>query len=247
VLARLGALFDRLAARPGIDEVVPSFSRFHGELLAARAGGDRERIEIALSRVYCVVHGSGGAYAPGERREFERLGGYWCHAGGIEPLHLAAPFIEPGSRLADYGAGNGLQGLLLQHLYPHRLTTLIELGGPMIEQGRRLQSLLEIPEERVRWVHASIVDVPPRDFDVIYLYRPLRPEGAGRAFYEMFSREVARAGHPVTIVSVADCLKDFLPAGFRVVHDDGQVAIFSNQSSPPAAHAGCAAAAGGHP
>lgn len=231
MLARLGALFDRLAARRGIDEVVPSFLRFHRELRDARACGDAEQVEVALARLYCVIHGSGGAYAPGERQEFERLGGYWCHAGGIEPLHLAAPYIGAGSRLADYGAGNGFQGLLLQHLYPHRLTTLIELGGPMIEQGRRLQSLLGIPPERVRWVHASVVDVPPSEFDVIYLYRPLRPQGAGRAFYETFSREVVRAGHPVAIVSVADCLKDFLPSAFRVLHDDGQVAIFSNQRS----------------
>ena len=232
MLERLGALFDQLAARPGIDLVVPSFTRFHRELLEARAGGDPERTEVALARLYCVIHGSGGAYAGEERREFERLGGYWCHAGGIEPLHLAAPFIGPESRVADYGAGNGFQGLLLQHLYPHRLTTLIELGGPMVAQGRRLQPLLGIPEERVRWLHASIMDVPPREFDVIYLYRPVRPEGEGRAFYEMFSREVAQADHQVTIVSVADCLKDFLPATFRLLHDDGQVAIFDSQGLP---------------
>jgi hypothetical protein len=99
----------------------------------------------------------------------------------------------------------------------------------MVVQGRRLQPLLGIPEERVRWLHASIMEVPPREFDVIYLYRPVRPEGKGRDFYEMFSREVARAVNPVTIVSVADCLKDFLPATFRLLHDDGQVAIFSNR------------------
>ena len=38
----------------------------------------------------------------------------------------------------------------------------MELGGPMIEQGRRLQALLGIPEERVEWVHANIMEVPPR-------------------------------------------------------------------------------------
>ena len=58
---------------------------------------------------------------------------------------MAAPFFTPETRFVDYGAGNGLQGLLFQHLYPHRLTTLVELGGPMIEQGRRLQALLGIP------------------------------------------------------------------------------------------------------
>jgi hypothetical protein len=230
-LARVGELFDELATRPGIDEIVPSFGKFHRELLLAREGGDADAIETALARLYCVVHGSGGAYAPPERQEFERLGGYWCHAGGLEPLHVAAPFFGPETRFADYGAGNGFQGLLFQHLYPHRLTTLVELGGPMIEQGRVLQALMGIPEERVAWVHASIMEVPPRRFDVIYLYRPVRPEGEGRAFYAMFAREVEQAGHPVVIVSVADCLRDFLSPAFRVVHDDGQITCFTNESA----------------
>lgn len=226
-LARVGGLFDELAALPGIDDDVPSFLKFHGELTAARESADQDAIETALARLYCVMHGSGGAYEETERAEFDRWGGYWCHAGGLEPLHLAAPYIGAETRFADYGAGNGLQGLLFQWLSPHRRTTLIELGGPMIRQGRRLQELLGIPAERVEWVHASILDVPPRDFDVIYLYRPVRPEGAGRAFYEMFAREVALAPHPVTIVSVADCLRDFLPPVFRILHDDGQVVIFA--------------------
>ena len=232
VLARVGELFDALASRPGIDAAVPSYLKFHRELQQARETGDEDRIETALARLYCVVHGSGGAYAEVERAAFDKLGGYWCHAGGLEPLHLAAAYFTPETRFADYGAGNGLQGLLFQHLYPHRLTTLVELGGPMIEQGRRLQALIGIPGERVDWVHANIMDVPPGRFDVIYLYRPVRPEGEGRAFYAMFAREVAAAGHPVTIVSVADCLKDFLPPEFRVLHGDGQVTCFTN--APPA-------------
>ena len=231
-LARVGALFDALALRPEVDDVVPSFLKFHRELQAAQETGDEDRIETALARLYCVVHGSGGAYAEAERAAFDKLGGYWCHAGGLEPLHVAAPYFTPETRFVDYGAGNGLQGLLFQYLYPHRLTTLVELGGPMIEQGRRLQALLGIPSERVEWVHANIMDLPPRRFDVIYLYRPVRPEGEGRAFYEMFAREVARVARPVTIVSVADCLRDFLPPAFRVLHGDGQITCFSNQ--PPA-------------
>jgi hypothetical protein len=231
MLARVGALFDALAARPGIDDLVPSFLKFHQELRAARETGDEDRIETALARLYCVVHGSGGAYAEAERTAFDKLGGYWCHAGGLEPLHVAAPFFTPETRFVDYGAGNGLQGLLFQHLYPHRLTTLVELGGPMIDQGRRLQAALGIPAERVDWVHANIMDVVPNRFDVIYLYRPVRPEGEGRAFYAMFASEAAKVDHPVTIVSVADCLRDFLPPAFRVIHGDGQITCFTN--APP--------------
>lgn len=227
VLERLGALFDELAARTDVDGVVPSFRPLYRQLVEARAGGDPDATEAALLRVYCDLHGSGGAYARQEREEFERLGGYWCHAGGIEPLHLAAPLFGADTRFVDYGAGNGLQGLLFQLLYPHRLTTLVELAGPMIEQGRRLRALLGIPKERVEWTHASIMDVSPRRFDVIYLYRPVRPAGEGRTFYEMVARELAGVDHPVWIVSVADCLREFLQPGYRVLHDDGQVAIFA--------------------
>ena len=167
MLARVGALFDDLAAQPGIDDIVPSYVKFHQELLVARESGDEDRIETAVARLYCVVHGSGGAYAEAERTAFDKLGGYWCHAGGLEPLHVAAPYFTAETRFVDYGAGNGLQGLLFQHLYPHRLTTLVELGGPMIDQGRRLQALLGIPEGRAEWVHANIMDVPPNRFDVM--------------------------------------------------------------------------------
>ena len=80
----------------------------------------------------------------------------------------------------------------------------------MIEQGRRLQALLGIPEERVEWVHANIMDVPPRA-----LRRRSTSTGRcvrrapGRAFYEMFAREAARAEPPGD-----DRQRRGLPAGF---------------------------------
>ena len=82
--------------------------------------------------------------------------------------------------------------------------------------------------DRLEWRHASVEEVPPDRFDVIYLYRPLRPVGPGRAFYEWFARAAGAADGPLAIVSVADCLKHFLPLEFRVLHDDGQVTVFSN-------------------
>jgi hypothetical protein len=103
----------------------------------------------------------------------------------------------------------------------------------MVAQGRRLQPLLGIPEERINWLHASIMDMPPREFDVIYLYRPVRPEGPGRAFYEMLAAGLARAPRPVTVVSVADCLRQFLPPTFRALHDDGQVTVLSTLPEEP--------------
>lgn len=228
VLAALGRLFDDLAGREGIGVLFPGYEDLHRELQAGRAAGDDERIEETVTRLYCLLHGGGSAYDPEERRRLDALGGYWCHAGGLNPLARAAPFIGPATRLVDYGAGNGFQGLLFQHLYPHRLTTLVELSGPMVESGRRLQALMGVPEGRVAWVHGDVIDVSPRQFDFVYLYRPMRPEGPGRAFYEMVAREAARAEHALTIFSVADCLRDFLPAVFKVFYEDGHLTCFSN-------------------
>lgn len=228
VLAALSELFDDLAGREEIGETFPGFADLYGDLLRGRESGDDDAVEGALAAIYCLFHGRGGAYTPAERRELDAHGGYWCHAGGFNPLARAAPFIDPATRLADYGAGNGFQGLLFQHLYPHRSTTLIELSGPMVEFGKRLQTLLGIPGERVRWIHGNVARVSPRDFDFIYLYRPMRPEGPGRAFYEMFAREAARADRRLTIFSIADCLKDFLPGGFQTFFDDGHLTCFAN-------------------
>lgn len=231
VLAALGDLFDGLARREGIGEACPGYVELHRDLIRSRESDEAEQVEDALLRLYCLLHGGESAYAPEERRELDALGGYWCHAGGISPLVRATPYITPATRLADYGAGNGFQGLLFQHLYPHRRTTLIELSGPMVARGKRLQTLMGIPADRVAWIHGNVMDTSPRDFDFIYLYRPMRPEGPGRAFYERFAREAARAEHRITIFSIADCLKEFLPGGFRMFHDDGHLTCFANDDA----------------
>ena len=99
----------------------------------------------------------------------------------------------------------------------------------MIEKGKILQGMMGIPVDKTEWIHESVIDVPPRDFDFIYIYRPLRPEGKeGQRFYRMFAEELAGVRHRVTIFSIADCLKDFLPDGFRIFYDDGQLTCFSN-------------------
>lgn len=229
VLAALGGLFDDLSRREEVDAVFPGFEGLYRGLIRSREGGDGEEIEDALTRLYCLLHGGESAYAPEERRRLDALGGYWCHAGGLNPLVRAAPFITPETSLADYGAGNGFQGLLFQHLYPHRRTTLIELSGPMVERGKRLQDFMGIAAARVRWIHGNVMDFSPRDFEFVYLYRPLRPEGPGRPFYEMFAREAALAEHRMTIFSIADCLKDFLADPFRIIYDDGQLTCFANR------------------
>jgi hypothetical protein len=60
----------------------------------------------------------------------------------------------------------------------------------------------------------------------IYLYRPVRPEGEGRRFYEMLATELARTRQDVVIFSVADCLRAFLPAELEVFYNDGHLTCY---------------------
>lgn len=242
LLASLSRLFAALAVRGVLDLAYPRFAELYGRFLQELGRGNPDGTEEGLTMIYAYLHGCDMSYDPEERAMLDARGGYWCHAGGLSPLWRAAPYIHRETRGVDYGAGNGLQGLLLQHLYPHRLTTLVELSGPMIEKGRALQGMLGIPAERIEWVHGSVEEVSPRAFDFIYLYRPLRPEGeAGRRFYEWFAGELLHAEGDVTIFSVADCLREFLDSRrFAVFYDDGQLTCFSKvpgkkrPTAPPA-------------
>ncbi|PIS36864.1 MAG: hypothetical protein COT35_08975 [Nitrospirae bacterium CG08_land_8_20_14_0_20_52_24] len=229
LLTSLIRLFDSLGSKPDFLNSYPEFSPLFFRFRQDLDHGDPEVLEDDLAAIYCYLHGSGSAYSPSDRKEMDACGGYWCHAGGLSPLFRAGPFITEKTRLADYGAGNGFQGLLFQHLYPHKKTCQIELSSRMIQSGRRLQSFMGIPGEKVDWLHKNVMDVPPADFDFIYIYRPVRPEGKGRAFYEGFARELDHVRRPVTIFSIADCLKDFLGRGFRIFHDDGHLTCFTNQ------------------
>jgi hypothetical protein len=230
LLAALVRLFVSLSQRREFmgqySEFASLFASFNRDL----DQGDPEVLEGDLTRLYCYLHGKDSAYAPEERRAFDQYGGYWCHAGGLSPLARAGPHISPKTRLADYGAGNGLQGLLFQYLYPHIQTCQIELSRAMIEKGKRLQQWMGIAEDRVTWLHKNVIDVPPTGFDFIYLYRPLRPEGPGKDFYENFARALDTISHGVTIFSIADCLKDFLSSRFTIFHDDGHLTCFSNEA-----------------
>ncbi len=229
LLISLTRLFCFLAAKEKFVEMYPEFNSLWSGLTNDLDRSDPEKVEDDLTQLYCCLHGKDSAYTPADRKTFDEYGGYWCHAGGLSPLYRAGPYITPSTRLADYGAGNGLQGLLFQYLYPHKKTCQIELSSKMIENGKRLQALMEIPEARVEWIHKNVIEVPPDNFDFIYIYRPVRPQWVGKTFYENFARRLDDVSHTVTIFSIADCLKDFLGDTFKIFHDDGHLTCFTNQ------------------
>lgn len=224
-LVRLLQLFAALPAPPDPDGDFPRYAELQDHLVEACHGDDGDPLEEAFLELYAHVHMHEAPYTVAERRRMDETGGYWCHAGGISPVLKAGPWLHADTVSADYGAGNGLQGLLFQVLDPHRKTIQIDISSRALAIGRRLQGWLGIPGERVEWIAADVMDVPPRGMDFVYLYRPVRPEGEGRRFYEQFAAQLTDA-QGVTIFSIADCLGPFLPPAFEEFYSDGHLTCY---------------------
>lgn len=225
-LVRLMAVIDGLPPPPDPVGLYPDYAEHLAMFRAAANGDDGERVEEAFLALYCHLHGHEAPYSEAERRRVRETGGYWAHAGGLSPVLKAGPLIGPDAVVGDFGAGNGLQGLLMQVLDPHARTVQIEISERMVTAGRALQGWLGIPEGRVEWIVGDVLDASPRGMDFIYLYRPVRPVGEGRRFYEHFAAELAAQTRPVVIFSVADCLREFLPEEFTVFFSDGHLTCY---------------------
>ena len=222
-------LYDLIADLPPPPDPVglyPRYAELREAFVRSRSGDDEMATEEAFLALYCHVHGHEAPYTPEERARVDETGGYWAHAGGVSPILRAGPHIQPNTVLGDFGAGNGLQGLLIQRLHPHARTIQIEISSRMVEAGRALQSWLGIPADRVEWIVGDVMDHSPAGMDFIYLYRPVRPTGTGRAFYKRFAAEAGRGTKGVTIFSIADCLRDFLPPEFEEFYGDGHLTCF---------------------
>ena len=228
-LVRLMRLFVELEPPPDPYDLFPDYAGHKDNFLKALEKLDGDLVEGTFLNLYCHVHGHEAPYTRDERRLVDATGGYWCHAGGISPLLKAEPFIHPQTVSADFGAGNGLQGLLFQRLYPHRKTIQIEISSRMVDAGRQLQEWLGIPQERVEWVVGDVNDASPTNMDFVYLYRPVRPEGRGRRFYQDLARTLEAQNHPVVIFSIADCLRDFLSPRFEVFYAGGHLTCFRSR------------------
>lgn len=226
-LIRLMLLFVELPAPPDPDGDFPKYGEYKERFLACAMGEDGEALEEAFLNLYAHLHMHEAKYTEEERRRMDGAGGYWSHAGGLSPILKAAPWIGPDTVSADLGAGNGLQGLLLQYLYPHEKTVQIEISKRMLEIGKRLQTWLGIASEKVEWVAGDVCDQALDGMDFIYLYRPVRPSTEkGRAFYENLAERLGRSREQVVIFSIADCLREFLSSRFEVFYNDGHLTCF---------------------
>jgi hypothetical protein len=227
---RIIELMALLAGLPDPPDPFDAFPRY-GELRSRfreriERGATGEALEEAFLELYAHLHMHEAPYLPAERRRMDETGGYWSHAGGLGPILKAPDWIGPRTVSADFGAGNGLQCLLMHKLAPHAKTIQIEISSKMVEIGRLLQDWLEIPAARVDWVVDDVLNVAPRGMDFIYLYRPVRPDGLGRKFYEAFAATLEEADRTVVVFSIADCLRGFLSSRFEVFYGDGHLTCF---------------------
>ncbi len=216
--------------------LLPRYPELKRGFLEACRTGDGESLEEAFLELYAHLHGHQAPYTPEERLRLDAAGGYWCHAGGLSPILKAPPFLGAGTVSCDLGAGNGLQGLLMQRLAPHARTVMIEISSRMVESGRHLQRWLGVPEGRVEWRVGDVAEADLSGVGFVYLYRPVRPEGEGRRFYQRLAAQLERAEHPVVVFSIADCLSPLLTPRFEALYTDGHLTCLSNRplASAPA-------------
>jgi hypothetical protein len=225
-LVRLMHIFMELPDPPDAAKVFPRFTELKGLFLDSVDRNDGEEIEERFLELYAHLHMHEAPYSREERRRVDATGGYWAHAGGLSPILKAEPFIRPDTVSADLGAGNGLQCLLLQRLYPHARTIQIEISGRMVEIGKTLQRWLAIPSARVEWVVGDVTKIMPKGVDFLYLYRPVRPEGPGRAYYRRLADHLEACPPGTVVFSIADCLRFFLGDEFEVTYSDGHLTCF---------------------
>jgi len=225
-LVQLIDLFLVLPDPPDPHGVFSDWPRLRDRLAMSLDDRDPDAIEERFLELYAHLHMNEARYSSAERDQMDAAGGYWNHAGGMSPILKAQPWINENTVSADFGAGNGLQGLLLQTLYPHTETVQIEIASRMAEIGDGLREWLGIPNHRVRWVVEDVLEVPATGYGFVYLYRPVRPEGPGRAFYTRFAREVEAEENPPVIFSIADCLRQFLSDRYEIFYRDGHLTCF---------------------
>ncbi|MBW1879241.1 MAG: hypothetical protein JRJ84_12835 [Deltaproteobacteria bacterium] len=225
-LVRLMLLFARLPPPPDPYGLFPRYPELKDRYLDATMTSDAEILEERFLALYSHVHGYEVPYTPEERQRFDASGGHLCHVGGLSPILKARAFVGPNTVSVDFGAGNGLQGLLLQTLFPHRKVVQIELSSRLVEAGRHLQDWLGIDDARVEWIVGDVRDISLSGMDFVYLYRPLRPTGPGERFYERLAADLESADRSVVIFSVADCLGPHLSSRFEVLFTDGHLTCF---------------------
>ena len=89
------------------------------------------------------------------------------------------------------------------------------------------QAALEIPEEKIQWINDDILNIDLANIDFLYLYRPSKPIKSGITLYENLKIKLNNRSKPLTIFSIADCLKDYLNSDYKEFYNDGHLTCFN--------------------
>jgi hypothetical protein len=227
ILSKIEAAFLGIASDRNVQAEFPSLQQSADEFQGISRKGYNDAAETAFLNLYCDIHRAGSGYTETERETLNNKHGYFNHPGGISPLLKAEPYLEQQHISADLGAGNGLQGLLFQYLYPHEKTIQIELSSELIRIGKLFQKALMIPENKIQWINDDILNIDLSDVDFLYLYRPSKPIKSGLTLYENLRIKLNKHSKPLTIFSIADCLKDYLNSDYKEFYNDGHLTCFN--------------------
>ena len=198
-LAGLIVLFLELPDPPDPDGFIPEYARLRDRLATAVDGGDADEIEERFLDLYTHLHMNQAPYNNQERSRMDAAGGYWNHAGGLSPILKAETWISPDTVSADFGAGNGFQGLLLCRCSTLIAKTVqIEISARMTEIGEGLRepgSECRRTESSGLWATSS---KSPRSVTVSSISTaPSDPEGSRpRLSTRRFAREVESEDRP---------------------------------------------------
>ncbi len=218
-LALEGALL-QIANDPDVKRSYPEVLKPADEYVRARDTEDTSGREYALLELYLRIHALGSGYSGTEAVRLKNAEGIGNLPGGMFPIVAASRIISHKMTSIDLGAGNGLQGLLLQSISPHKRTIQVELSSGMIEAGKMFQRALGIGPERVKWVCGDITGQVLDAVGLIYMYRPLKPYGDGMGVYEKVAARLSALHSDVMVVSVADCLGKFLSEDFSLIYSN---------------------------
>lgn len=223
---QIEAVLIKLASDPRVLRLDSKIGACVEDLLNSISSNDNEQREASLIDLYLCLHKAGASYNQCEQRLMDEKKGLKWLPGGIMPVVFASYIMKPQFTFVDLGAGNGLQGLMLQYISPHRLTRQIELSGSHLNTGRIYRKVLGIHETQVSFENADIFDSSFYGVDVFYMYRPARPMGEGINIYKNINAKLLALKNPFFLISVADCFEPFITMDYKVVYSNEFLKIF---------------------
>lgn len=197
------------------ERVSKAFPLINEKAMELKTAKNVDERELAFIELYIALHQAGVGYTEKEEKLLNGRRGLKGLPGGILPVILCSHLMKKDYVFADLGAGNGLQGLLLQYLFPHKQTRQIEFSASHLETGRLYMDALELDKESLSFEQGDILDSKLGDIDLIYMYRPARPMEEGILFYEKLSEKLALKKEPFILVSVADCFEKYIKTDFK--------------------------------